>query len=386
MAGRVLPLFVSGALFFQAVTASGQDKCFTRLDNGVDMTGWHKSDTNHHGPGLGWSVEGGAFVGRQTGANLGGILMTDKTYKDVEVVFEVKIDWGCDSGFFFRTTAGDRAYQVNVDHLQDAGVGTIYGEGFAQELRYRPYYLTDMGNTALKDPVLTPIFDLSKWSTIWHPTDFNEIRARVEGNPPHLQVWIAGTKVMDFTDAMQRAEIDATGPLAIQVHGGAARWIANGAVQFRNIRVNDLTVPCVDNGAGGGGGTGGSGGASGSGVGGASGGAGGAVTSGGASGAGGALASAGQNTSGGMPTTAGGGGAAGNESVPISNIPNEGISGSSSAASSAASSGDSSGCGCRTAPARDASGALSLLLLFGLIKRLLPGSRSRRAARRRDVG
>jgi len=124
-----------GALFLQAGSAAAQEKCFTRLDTGVDMAGWHKSDTNHHGPGLGWTIENGAFVGRQTGTNLGGIMLTDKTYKDVEVIFQVKIDWGCDSGFFFRTTAGDRAYQVNVDHLQDAGVGTIYGEGFSQELR-----------------------------------------------------------------------------------------------------------------------------------------------------------------------------------------------------------------------------------------------------------
>ena len=51
------------------------------------------------------------------------------------MVLEVKIDWGCDSGIFFRTTAGDRAYQVNVDHLTGGGIGTIYGESFTTELR-----------------------------------------------------------------------------------------------------------------------------------------------------------------------------------------------------------------------------------------------------------
>jgi uncharacterized membrane protein YgcG len=276
---RFLPFVTLGALFLHAGEAGAQEKCFTRLDNGVDMTGWHRSTTNHHGPGLGWMIENGAFVGRQTAGDMGGIMMTDQTYKDVEVIFEVKIDWGCDSGFFFRTTGGDRAYQVNVDHLQDAGVGTIYGEGFAQELRYRPYFLTDMGNTAVKDPVLTPIFDLAKWSTIWKPTDFNEIRAKVEGNPPHMQVWISGLQVMDFTDQMLRTEIDATGPLAIQVHRGAERWIPNGSVQFKNIRVKDLTVPCLDDGAGGSSGAGGMTSAGGNGGAGGSGGAGGAATS-----------------------------------------------------------------------------------------------------------
>jgi hypothetical protein len=77
------------------------------------------------------------------------LLLTDETYGDVEIYFEVKIDWGCDSGIFFRTTAGDRAYQVNVDHLTGGGIGTIYGESFTTELRQRDYTLTNMGNTAI---------------------------------------------------------------------------------------------------------------------------------------------------------------------------------------------------------------------------------------------
>ena len=350
-----------GALFLQAGSAAAQEKCFTRLDTGVDMAGWHKSDTNHHGPGLGWTIENGAFVGRQTGTNLGGIMLTDKTYKDVEVIFQVKIDWGCDSGFFFRTTAGDRAYQVNVDHLQDAGVGTIYGEGFSQELRYRPYFLSNMGMTATKDPVLTPMFDLTKWSTIWHPTDFNELRARVEGNPPHMQVWIAGTQVMDFTDTMLRPEIDAAGPLAIQVHGGAERWIANGTVAFKNIRVKDLTVPCVDDGSGGSGGVGG---------------AGGGVNTGGTSGTGGASGAgspSGGVTSGGVTsggtTSAGAGSGSANAGATTSSgsggvetgIPNEGYAG---ATTTGATPSDSSGCGCRAT--RSSGSGSAALILVGL--------------------
>lgn len=346
-----------GASFFHMTAAAAQEKCFERLDNGVDMTGWKRSTTNHHGPGTGWTAEGGALVGRQTTGNQGGILVSDKTYKDVEVIFQVKIDWGCDSGFFFRTTAGDRGYQVNLDHLQDAGVGTIYGEGFAQELRYRPYFLSNMGMTATKDPDLVPLFDLSKWSTIWKPTEFNEIRARVEGNPPHMQVWISGLQVIDFTDTMLRAEIDATGPLAIQVHGGAERWLANGSVQFKNIRAKDLTAACDDNGAGGGG-------AGGGGAGGVAGGGGGA---GGASAAtGGAGASSGGGGTGGgggaAPSASGAGGSAG---APPSMPPSGGVAGSSTnPAAPQVGSTDSGGCGCRTSPARGrGEGALSLLLI-----------------------
>ncbi|HEX2869602.1 MAG TPA: DUF1080 domain-containing protein [Polyangiaceae bacterium] len=348
-----------GASFFQLSVAAAQEKCFERLDNGVDMTGWKRSSTNHHGPGNGWTVEGGAFVGRQTAGNQGGILMTDKTYKDVEVIFQVKIDWGCDSGFFFRTTAGDRGYQVNLDHLQDSGVGTIYGEGFAQELKYRPYFLSNMGMTANKDPDLVPLFDLSKWSTIWKPTDFNEIRARVEGNPPHMQVWISGLQVIDFTDAMTRAEIDATGPLAIQVHGGAERWLANGSVQFKNIRAKDLTVPCESGGAGGGG-AGGAGG-----VGGAAGGASGGGT-GGATPLGGGGATTG-GSGGSAPATSGAGGSAG---APLDMTPSAGVAGSSASPTAAAAGpSDASGCGCRVGPSHAPRAGVGFLLLLGLLLR-----------------
>jgi len=344
---------ISGACFFHAAPAAAQEKCFQRLDTGVDMTGWKRSTSNHHGPGTGWTVEGGAFVGKQTAGNQGGILVTDKSYKDVEVIFQVKITWGCDSGFFFRTTAGDRGYQVNLDHLQDAGVGTIYGEGFAQELRYRPYFLSNLGMTATKDPGLEPLFDLSQWSTIWKPTDFNEIRARVEGNPPHMQVWISGLQVIDYTDTMLRAEVDATGPLAIQVHGGAERWVTDGSVEFKNIRVKDLAVPC-DEGAGGAGG--GAGGAAAGAAGGEAGGAAGSLSVGGNAGAGGTAIS-----------TSGSGGAGG---VPPSTTPNAGAAGTSTRpATPTEGSNADSGCGCRTASSRGESASAVLLLLVGLVAR-----------------
>lgn len=372
---RRAALGLLGALILQVGAARAEDKCFTRLDNGVDMTGWKRSATNHHGPGEGWAVEGGAFVGKQTAGNKGGILMTEKSYKDVEVIFEVKIDWGCDSGFFFRTTAGDRAYQVNIDHLQDAGVGTIYGEGFAQELRYRPYFLSNNGSTATKDPVLTPIFDLTKWPTIWKPTDFNEMRARVEGNPPHMQVWIAGTQVMDYTDTLLRAEIDAQGPLAIQVHGGAERWIPNGSVSFRNIRVKDLTLPC-DPGAGGAGGSGGSAGAGGSSNAGAGGSAGTNTSAGG--GAGGTPGGvAGMSAAGGGGSATAGTSSGGSGGVEM-NIPNDGVSGSVSAAPPA--SADDGGCGCRAVGSHESEKAAWILV--GLA---CAASWPRRASRRRYV-
>jgi MYXO-CTERM domain-containing protein len=332
-------------LLLVAPSGVAQEGCFERIDTGTDMTGWHKSTTNPHGPGDGWMVENGAFVGRQTAGQQGGVLMTDASYQDVEVIFQVKITWGCDSGFFFRTTEGARAYQVNVDHLAESGVGTIWGESFAQELREIPYWLTEMGGAAIvaPDQSKTPIFDLALWPTLWNPTDFNEIRARIEGNPPHMQVWVSGTKVMDFTDAMVRSEIDATGPLAIQVHNGG-RWVEGGTVEFKNIRVRDLSMVCEEPDPSGGAGGGGGGGAGGGGSGGAAAGAGGqAGLAGGGASAGGA---------------AGAGGVAPQPSAGTS------ASGAGSAVTPTAPGSDAGGCGCRVAGGNV--GSAPLWLLFGL--------------------
>jgi hypothetical protein len=376
--------------------ANGQEACFARLDNGVDMMGWRKSTTNPHGPGDGWTVEDGAFVGRQTAGQQGGILMTEASYRDVEVLFEVKVDWGCDSGFFFRTTEGARAYQVTIDHLDASGVGTIWGEGFSPELREIPYFLTDDGNAAILAPDRheEPIFDLSQWSSLWDPTAFNEVRARVEGNPPRIQVWISETLVTDFTDGMTRSEVSTSGPLAIQVHSGS-RWITNGTVAFKNIRVRDLTVPCDGAGGAGNGGNGGNSGSDGGGKGGGGGKAAGGQAMGGqgvGGGAGGGLGGSAGSSAGGKTAEAGagaggaavGGGVTGGGSPAGGQLSGTGGAGSVNGGTSgaamtssggaagrsggtgspAATSESEGGCGCRIA-ARRGNAVAALLLLLG---------------------
>jgi hypothetical protein len=378
----------AAAVLAFAPAAAAQEPCFERLDNGVDMTGWQKSTTNPHGPGDGWTVEDGAFVGRQTSGQQGGILMTDASYEDVEVLFEVKIDWGCDSGFFFRTTAGSRAYQVTIDHLPDSGVGTIWGEGFSPELREIPYFLTNDGNAAVVAPnqEQTPIFDLADWPTLWDPMAFNEIRARIEGSPPHIQVWISGTKVMDFTDATLRGDVGTSGPLAIQVHSGS-RWIQDGTVAFKNIRARDLSVPCEDPGSAGAGGMAGTAGTSsggqtsggsgtagqaagGAGLGGLAGNAGagragqGGAAAGGTSGGGGMArggSSGGDAASGGQPAS-GGGGVGGGASGTLGNGgASAGNAGGTAGGGPKATESDGA-CGCRVAGREREHGTLAIFL------------------------
>jgi hypothetical protein len=198
---------------------------FTPIFNGKDLSGWHVSKTNHHGITPNYYVDHGMILGTQRPLGGGGILLTDKTYKNVEVYLEVKPDWGCDSGLFLRSNEAGDAYQVTLDYLKDGTLGGMYGEGL----------------NGVKDANATPRFDSSAlWEKAWKREDWNRVRARIEGDVPHVQAWINDQQVLDFTDTANHAAGGATaGPIAIQIHGGD-RWVPGGFWRWRVIAVKEL--------------------------------------------------------------------------------------------------------------------------------------------------
>ena len=100
---RPLSLAVLAPLFLAAVPAG-----FAPLFNGKDLSGWHVSQTNHHGTSQGWTVKDGVLLATQDRPGNGGILLTDRKYRDFEVEVEINPDWGCDGGLFLRSNeAGD---------------------------------------------------------------------------------------------------------------------------------------------------------------------------------------------------------------------------------------------------------------------------------------
>jgi hypothetical protein len=199
---------------------------FTRIFNGTDLSGWHISKTNHHGTTPDYHVVHGMIVGSQQPLGKGGILLTDKKYKNVEVYMEVKPDWGNDSGLFLRSSEAGEAYQVTLDYLPGGGMGGVYGERL-QGLSPAP---TPPGAAV---PSLT-------WTDVWRRESWNSIRARIEGDVPHIQVWINGAWIRDWKDTANHAAGGATdGMIAIQIHGGA-RAVPGGFWRWRNIAVKEL--------------------------------------------------------------------------------------------------------------------------------------------------
>lgn len=192
---------------------------FTPIFNGKDLTGWHVSKTNHHGTTPDWKVEGGVLTGSQNPPGKGGILLTDRKYRNFEVYAEVMPDWGCDGGLFLRSSEKGEAYQVLLDFREKGTLFGVYGE-------------------RLKD---VPTFNVPNWRDFWKENEWNAVRARIEGDIPRITVWVNGKQTTSWSDTSNHAAGGALdGMIAVQVHGGNQIWKEGGKHRFRNIAVREL--------------------------------------------------------------------------------------------------------------------------------------------------
>lgn len=217
---RGLPILITLTLIAGAASAVGQvPEGFTAVFNGKDLTGWHISQTNHHGTTPIWKVENGVLIGMQNPPGKGGILLTNKRYKNFEVYIELNPTFGCDGGLFLRSTEAGVAYQVMLDYLEKGNVGGIYGEGMADKMKGAP---------------------ARDWAKYWKKGDWNSIRARIEGDVPRIQVWMNGHQITDWKAQTNTLPDGATdGMIAVQVHLGN-RWVEGGMHRFRVIAVKEL--------------------------------------------------------------------------------------------------------------------------------------------------
>jgi hypothetical protein len=259
------PNFIGSAVPHPPVTVPAG---FAPIFNGTTLSGWHVSRTNHHGRTPDFFVMHGAIIATQNPFGGGGILLTDKKYKNFELYMEVKPDWGCDSGIFLRSTESGAAYQVTMDFLPNGGMGSVIGEGGMTGVGGRgrggappaagagraapPAAGAQAGATpAARGAAPTPQgsppgFGQGNqtdrpWVKVWKRDDWNTVRVRMEGEIPHVQVWFNDVQITDFTDVANNAIGGITeGPIAIQVHGGPARWVQGGFWRWRNLGIKEL--------------------------------------------------------------------------------------------------------------------------------------------------
>ena len=218
---------------------------FVTIFDGKTLNGWKVSAKTGHSraskntSGGKWEVKDGAITGSQDVPGNGGIILTEKEYGDFEVALEMNNDDGPDSGLFLRSTDTGKCYQAMIDYHAGGNLMGLYGEGLPggkpNVLNFN--FTKDVTGIAVKEYKEFPCpVTAADWPKFWKHGEWNELRARVEGNPPKITTWIKGVKFMEYQDTEKR--LADRGAIALQVHGGGD--YTKQFVRYRNIRVKEL--------------------------------------------------------------------------------------------------------------------------------------------------
>ncbi len=227
------------------------DTGFVSIFDGKSLNGWHVSAQTGHSrasenrSGGKWMIEDGAIVGSQDIPANGGIILTDKTYADFEVIVEMQNDYGPDSGLFLRSNDRGQAYQYMVDYHDKGNLAGVYGEGLSGGIHHRNFDLgAEPTDFTIKPEAAFPCpVTADQWKALWKHGGWNQLRARIVGNPPTVTTWINGVRFTEFTDTEKR-HTD-SGMIALQVHGGGD--FTQQFVRYRGVKVKTLPAIKVAN-------------------------------------------------------------------------------------------------------------------------------------------
>ena len=227
--GGVFPLALICAGF--ALQQGGVPDGFSRIFNGSDLAGWHVSRTNHSGTSLGANVLDGSIVLQQSPYGQGGVLLTDRKYRDFELYLEVKPAWGTNGGILLRSTESGSAYQVELSGDGGPTTGNLLGERLS---------ISRSAQAA----------DLDK---VWKPGEWNSFRIRMQGEAPHLTLWVNGTRMWDVEEPQNDLIGGATdGFIALQTNWTSTHtpiadaaccpgnWRPGAVHRYRNVAIKVL--------------------------------------------------------------------------------------------------------------------------------------------------
>ena len=184
------------------------------LFDGKSLEGWVTKGGRYDGNGR-WTVEDGVIVGRQGPNHEGGLIYTERPYRNFIVAFETWVDYPFDSGVFLRMVPpdGGKGAQVTIDYRPGGEVGGIYADGFLQH-----------------NAEGAERFKRDEW---------NEMVVRCVGKDMHLTAWLNGELLTDFAMPKGTEGYAPTGLIGFQVHPGGDVPETQRAM-FRNVRIREL--------------------------------------------------------------------------------------------------------------------------------------------------
>ena len=187
---------------------------WTPIFNGKNLDGW----VQRNGTAT-YRVASGVIVGKTAEGSPNSFLCTEKKYGDFELMFDVMLDDGLNSGVQIRSESyadykDGRVHGPQVEIESSPGnAGYVYSEGTG-----KGWMSKERGKNAFKN---------GKW---------NHYYVRAKGS--RIQTWLNGVAIADLTED----EMSRSGFIGLQVHG-----IAKGSgpfeVRWRNLHVKALAEP-----------------------------------------------------------------------------------------------------------------------------------------------
>ena len=115
---------------------------------------------------------------------------------------EMNNDFGPDSELFLRSTEDGKAWQAMIDYHAGGNVMDIYGEVLEGKPHVRNNSFKQTVEKITTEPTGKPPIPLAilpdSLPCFWRHGHWNECRARIVGNPPHITTWINGIKIMEW--------------------------------------------------------------------------------------------------------------------------------------------------------------------------------------------
>src|SRR5262249_36576611 len=150
------------------------------------------SGASKHKTGGKWEAKDGAIVGSQDIPGNGGNHITDKENGDFEGTTEKKNKLRPENRHLPPETHTRKNYQAMIDYHANGNLMGIYGEGLpGGKPNVRNFTFTDKVTVIKEDPCPFKLpVSPEKWPEFWKHGEWNELRARIEGNPPKITTWI----------------------------------------------------------------------------------------------------------------------------------------------------------------------------------------------------
>ena len=200
-----------------------------RSAGGGPPPGWHISRTSHQGTTPFVNYKKGIITIGQHPYGQGGVILTDKKYRDFELTVEVKIDSFCNGGIFLRSTESGQAYQVEL--AEPGGTGSLFGEMMK----------------------ISKVGEAKDKAKVWKPNDWNKFRIRMTGEVPRIILWINDVMMYDVTQPENDFVAGATeGMIGLQAHWSVTysaaskafdmsdSWRPGSRQMFRNLKIKEL--------------------------------------------------------------------------------------------------------------------------------------------------